>query len=608
MSPEVRRRRRRSPSRRAISKVRTWFAEADRRTRRRLLVGALAALVVLTAGWTVWSAAHDLSSAQNDATILRAQLVRGDAAGARRSLADLQDDAHAARDRTRSGVWRLLSAIPAVGDDLRATRDGAAVLADIADRGLPPLVDAASVVSADTFRPRDGRLPLEAAASLAAPVERSRREFVSAARRLDELDLGGTIGPLRGRLEAFRTQVGEAVATLDATSRAARLLPSMLGGEGPRTYLLVLQNNAEQRSGGGLPGALTLVRTDEGRLRIDGQGDTADLGRGDVGIRLNRAERTLFGDILADVSVDANLTPDVPRAAQILRARWESLGRPRLDGMVFVDPVAVSYLLEGTGPVAVPGYAPVSADTLVASVENTIYRTTQDRAAQSAYQQAVASAVFSAFTGGQGDTATVLSGLVRGVAEGRVRLHSFIDRDQRLLAGTSVAGELGRADRSPRLGVYVNDAGPSKLSYYLDYQGQVLARSCTAGRQRIAATVDFTADTPADIAALPPSITGAGLPDQRAPVPGDQVVVLYVAAPSGGDFTRVQLDGQRVTPQVVQLEGRPFLRVGFSFEPRQRHRLRFEVLSGQGQTGPVRLEVTPPASEGDAGDVSVSAC
>ncbi len=44
--------------------------------------------------------------------------------------------------------------------------------------------------------------------------------------------------------------------TTATAARAVRLLPPMLGADGPREYLLLVQNNAEQRATGGIPGSV----------------------------------------------------------------------------------------------------------------------------------------------------------------------------------------------------------------------------------------------------------------------------------------------------------------------------------------------------------------
>ena len=296
-------------------------------------------------------------------------------------------------------------------------------------------------------------------------------------------------------------------------------------------------------------------------------------------------------------------------AAEIIRARWELKVGGRLDGMFFVDPVAVSYLLRGTGPVPVPGYPAVNATNVVAGVENQIYVLTNDRAVHSAYQQAVAKAVFDAFAAGRGDSVTSIRGLVTAVLEGRIRMHSFEPEQQSVIAGTAIAGEFSdRASKDPGVGIFLNDAGPTKLQYYIRYDASVDARSCVGDRQVIAGKIDLHSDTPPNAVDLPPSITGEGFPGQRVD-PGHQLMVIYLTTPVGGEVEELSIDGQRLTrPVVERLAGRGLAQVGLLFAPQERHSVEFVMRGGEGQTGDIELSVTPGASPGSSNRTVASSC
>jgi Protein of unknown function (DUF4012) len=83
----------------------------------------------------------------------------------------------------------------------------------------------------------------------AAPkVVAANAEVQTAVRRLDSLD--------------------PAALTTATAARAVRLLPPMLGANGPREYLLLVQNNAEQRATGGIPGSVALLRAVDGAVTV----------------------------------------------------------------------------------------------------------------------------------------------------------------------------------------------------------------------------------------------------------------------------------------------------------------------------------------------------
>lgn len=606
--PEVRRRRRRGL--RGIGRrVRRRLQD---RPRLALLAGAglVASLMLLWSAWVLWGIAADLREAEDEAQIMRAALIRGDAAGAREALAGYQDAADSAASRADGPTWWAFERVPLLGDDAEGVAAVAEVLSSIGHQGLPPVADAAEALTADTFQPTDGVFPLERIESMAEPAQRSERAFREAATTLRRVDPSGFVGPVATRFGDLRRLVEESRDTLGSTYRASRLMPALLGDGAPRNYLLVFQNNAESRSSGGLPGSLSLVRAHNGEVDILEQTDMAALGATKAPILpLTEEERLLFGDILGRAGVDATLTPDVPRASQLIRARWEQTMPSRLDGVIFVDPVAVSYLLRGTGPVAVRGSAPVTPANVVFKVENEIYLQTSTAAAQSDYQNAVAKAVFDTFAEGRGDTVESIRGLVSGVAEGRVRMHLFGAQEQAEIAGTLIAGEfVDHRGAAPEVGIYVNDGGPTKMQYYLRRDASLASRSCVGDRQEVSGSITFVNDTPPDPELLPDTITGEFFPGNRTD-PGQQILVVYLTTPMGGSLEELAIDGQRVVRPVVQdYAGREVATLGVLLDPEQTQTVEFVMRSAEGQVGDPRLDVSAGAFPGSPNSQVPSSC
>lgn len=610
MSPEIRRRRRSRGFRRLQRQVRRFRQDHPRWT----VAISVGAVLLLVLGWALWvllGAARDLREVESQARVMRAALIRGDAAGARSALEAYQEAADAADDTTHGLTWSVFGATPLLGDDADGVATVAAVLADLGRDGLTPVADAADQVTADSFQPVEHTFPLERIAALEEPAARSEKAFDAASSRLAEVDSSGFLGPIGSAFDSLEELVDDARGTLQSTYRASRLMPQMLGQDGARTYLMVFQNNAESRSSGGLPGSLSLIHARDGEVDIVEQVDMAELGAtpGRPVLPLSAEEQKLFGEILGTAGVDATLTPDFPRASDLIRARWEQVRGQRVDGVLYVDPVVVSYLLRAIGEVPVAGYAPVTAANVVSRVENEIYALTPGTQAQSDYQEAVAKAVFDVFSDGYGNSADVIRALVAGVEEGRVRMHFFADDAQREIAGTRIAGEfVDDVDGPPVVGVYVNDAGPTKMQYYLRQKAQLYSRRCTDGRQELGTTITFTNATPARADELPDAITGEFFPGNRTD-PGQQLLVVYVSAPVGGSVDAVTIDGQAGgDPTVTTYAGREVATVGVLLDPGQSQTVDVVIRSGKGQTADPRLEMSPGAAPGSSNGTARSAC
>jgi Protein of unknown function (DUF4012) len=185
---------------------------------------------------------------------------------------------------------------------------------------------------------RDGRFDLDA---LEDATVQARGLVAELARAREELDRvrGGPFAPgvaetrrwALDRLEPASARSRRLVATLEP-------LPAALGAGGPRRYLVVLTGPAEPGAGGGAPLAVREVVVDHGLVR------TGPVGREVV-------------EALGATGASARF----PAAGQAMATAAEALGRPRPDGVVAIDPLAVRTLLEVTGPVSVPGHGRLDA-------------------------------------------------------------------------------------------------------------------------------------------------------------------------------------------------------------------------------------------------------
>lgn len=573
-----------------------------------LVLGGVLVLVLLWCAFVGWRASSDLNEVRRDGEILRDRLEDGDAAGAQEALANYQDAAAAASDRTDGPTWWAMEHLPLFGDDAHGIAVAASVLDDLGQDALPELTDAADQVTSRAFQPHGHRFPVQVIAAAREPAEKSEAAFADADERLQAVDSSGFIGPVRDGYDSLTSLVSSSRSALGSVYRAARIMPDLLGADGPRRYLLVMENNAEARSAGGLPGSVSLLEADHGTVHLTDQLATFRLGPlHHPVLPLTKDEKGVFGNILGTDFRDANLTPDFPRAADLMATRWEQEKGGHIDGVFMVDPVAVSYLLAGTGPVPVPGYDAVTATDVVQYVENQIYLSSTDPDVHDAYQNAVAKAVFNAFADGRGDPAQLISGLVRGVLEGRVKMHSFERPVQEQVDGTLIAGAL--PDDEPAVGVYLNDATRSKMSYYLKYDAHLVARSCTGDVQDLVGSLHLENHTPADVDQLPPSVTGYAVGREQTFVPGEQQLVIYLMLPAGGSLEELTIDHEKLaTPTTKELEGRVVVPIYVRLDPAQTQEVDYVVRTGHGQTGDTHLFVTPGSAPGSQSATVPSRC
>ncbi len=566
------------------------------RTTRRLrwalvLIGAVAVVLVAFTGWQALKARDALTAVADDFTLLGDQLTSGDRAGAEVTLERAQENAATAHANTRGPGWWLTSKIPAVGPNVRAVRLVADVVDELAVDVLPGVVEATATLRPENLRPEDGRIDLAPIEEVAPEVVAADRELRAQARRVLRLRLGNLAPQIAEPVALMQAELARAADLSDRASRAVRLLPPMLGADGPRSYLLLFQNNAEPRTTGGIPGSFAVVHARDGEISIGKQGDAATIGRFDSPVvALSEDERTLFGEGLGLYAQDVNFTPDFPRSAEIVRTMWNQRHGLEVDGVASTDPVALSYLLEGTGAIEVAGGRSLTAQNAVDLLLSDVYREIPDPSDQNAFFASVAKQVFETVASGRGEPGAVLDGLVRGAGEHRLLLWSSVPDEQRLIAPTALSGELLTEPRSrPRVGVFLNDGTGNKLGYYLDYAVSLAPSRCQGERQVLDLEVNLRSRVPEG---------GRGLPDYVAEsvagaARGTLRLNVLVYAPPGGYLESVQLGGEELDLPDLEHDGRRLLQVTVELAPGEESRLTAVAFGGSGQLGEPEVRVTP---------------
>src|SRR5262249_44371076 len=148
---------------------------------------------------------------------------------------------------------------------VRAARELSEIGTDLAKAGE----NVTAAVHPDALELIEGRLPLD-------EVRRVTPALVSGSAALDRAlaklrDVRGEpylVSPVRDAIAKVDRELSRAAGEARRAAAAAELAPAMFGGHGPRTYLLIVQNNAESRATGGFIGSFGLLTADDGKLHI----------------------------------------------------------------------------------------------------------------------------------------------------------------------------------------------------------------------------------------------------------------------------------------------------------------------------------------------------
>jgi hypothetical protein len=325
--------------------------------------------------------------ARSDAQQIRTRLnqvqslvAAGDVQGAEQVAAKIPALAARAHRLTTGPAWFIASEVPYLGTPLKIARGTTSASDELGSRGISVLLKVALSIDPATLRTNGHTVdlaPLATAAPKLKIVAAAVHDALHTLQHTPSSSWFASVDGVRASLTSELTAVGGYV---DAASRAAQVLPSMLGEDSPKRYFIGLQNEAEMRGTGGLPGAFAILVADHGQLTFThfesdaaltphATGSLVDTGL-DFGAQYNLAYNTSSPTKLFE---NSNVSPNFPYAAQIWAAMWEKVSGEHVDGAMAMDPGVLANLLHATGPVRTAQGAVLNAQNVVALTEQQEY-------------------------------------------------------------------------------------------------------------------------------------------------------------------------------------------------------------------------------------------
>lgn len=557
-------------------------------------IALLAMLLVLGAwlGFQGLSAKSSLEKARNSAQQVKDSLLDGNTAEATQKADSALSAAQSARSTTHSGLWNIAAGLPVVGGPFKAGQQISDVVVGLAADILGPAAKAGIGLSPSKLY-QDGRVDVQ----LLREQEPELVRLSESATRLDEqaaaVASAGFVAPLNTARTQLRNQTSEIESLLKNTSLAARVGPSMMGADGPRTYLLAFQTNAEARGTGGLLGGVGILRFDNGQPTVDTLASNAELYQAKATIDLGPEFNELYGASRPYTDVrNSNQSAHFPNAAQIWRSMWENETGTKVDGVIATDPVALSYILGAVGPVTVRGQE-VTQENVVELTMSTAYRMfPTDQSARKQYLQDIANAVVKKVTGQVKSPGKLLEALGRAAGERRIMIWSAFPDVQRVLEETTLAHTIP-GDSAPYAQIVINNFGGNKMDYYLRREIEYAADGCDGDMRNSTITVRLT-NTRGDNEPEWASVS-QGLPKDlpfKIP-PGTMVSSVKLLATKGATLQSLTADGNQALPNTEAVErGHPSFEVQVVIPANQSGELKFR-LSEPTNPGEPRAPVQP---------------
>jgi hypothetical protein len=265
----------------------------------------------------------------------------------------------------------------------------------------------------------------------------------------------------------------------------AEISPILLGGARPMRYLVAIQNSAEARGTGGILGAYAIIELKKGSLKVIETGSNEPL----YGSSLERIPidvpdeyRRLYGENPA-ILQNSNLSPHFPYGAEIWLALWKKEFGQSLNGVIAIDPTALSYILRSTGPITLNSGEKITSENLVAGTLKDAYkRFEKDNKARKQYLVDIMNATVKLLNAGEYSKLKMAKALRDGIVANRILFYSTDESAQKRLSQTRLGGFMSLESNNEFRTVIQNiDAG--KLDYYLDRDLTIESKTCENDRQ-----------------------------------------------------------------------------------------------------------------------------
>ncbi|PJA85030.1 MAG: hypothetical protein CO143_03400 [Candidatus Moranbacteria bacterium CG_4_9_14_3_um_filter_45_14] len=203
------------------------------------------------------------------------------------------------------------------------------------------------------------------------PLEETLTELEAGNQALKGVDIKSVPKDKQEKFLLVRKSLPTLIGLIKNFDQHKALFEELLGGNGPRKYLFLLQNNQEMRATGGFIGTYALMDVNDGVVRrffVDG------IFNPDGQLRENIVPPKAIQKVSAAWSLhDSNWFPDFPMSAEKAIFFYEKTGGSTVDGVITLTPTVMQQLLSVTGPITLPQYGlTVDADNFIPIIQEQV--------------------------------------------------------------------------------------------------------------------------------------------------------------------------------------------------------------------------------------------
>lgn len=512
------------------------------------IVGGALLLLAIQGGYALYRAYRQVDAAQASIhRVLTHQTSLLTPEGRQQTSADVSDLAAAAQSASstlNSSIGlKVFGLLPFVGTQI----DGAkSLVADLANFGH---VSGGLVLATDQL----------AAASKGTTVNLAllgnlRHQATLAAVYFKTLNrpAGALIGPLGSARQRFDRVDVQVTRLLAKGSAGLSYAERFLGADGPRSYLLAGENQAEMRDQGSVL-SFAIVTTKNGHFSVSLAQSVGKLQLSrPAPIAIPAGTARVFGGLLpTQVWQSTNATGNFATSGAFMTSMFHAASGYHVDGVIGVDVQTLASLLQLTGAVHVAGIrGSIDAGNVVDVLLNRLYRDNRTSSQILRHDQiaAVAQAAVSKMDRTHVDVARLVKALAHDAQGRHLLLFDANPTAERLVARFGGSGQLAVNNPGSTFHLAVESAVAAKLDYFIHSNATMHIHVDGAGDAFISTVVTIANHAP--VGQAPSYQLG---PDHvNSFHAGDYVTRTYLWSPRGAvvpggvDESGLVLDGPRV--------------------------------------------------------------
>ena len=529
-------------------------------------------------------------------------------------LPQVQQQTQEANSIAHGTLWNIAVHLPFIGEGISAAQSMTSIADDFSTQAVPQLATSLARLSAanlDGGAETINLYPLTAAepqiAAANAAVQKDNAAYQ--ALRSKSLNIPQLKEAyMKGAAELSRiSQLSQSVADM------TKILPSFLGQNGTKTYLLVSASPAESRSSAGLVGDVGKITVTNGRITIGSFVPNSALIPYGSANDTAAAKELFAGPLYPDFDIrDQMMDPNYAQAAAGVTEIWQrSPYRCEVNGVITVTPAFLQTVNQLGAPFTLSNGQTISGSNTAQYLENTVYlQNSSNKTLTDALEIEVArGSIQNFFTGMSTSKLLKFAEALPSLAQNRnIQATSSDTSVQTLLTKNDFTQAPQSNAVNPTIGVYDNEQLASKMGWYLHRSASVTRTSCNQnGSQTYHVTYTLkNVLTAEEASGLNSYINGQGWGLAKA-TPGDSIDRMVFYAPKGGEIFNMSVTGDASTLTKYQYNGTAWSNVATT-APGQSTVYSFDVTTSPQAKTALRVDQTPN-SDGVSGiTYSTRAC